>query len=133
MLTPDDPCPCESGRAYGACCEPYLSRRENAPTAEALMRSRYVAYKLKNTDYLAYSWDPETCPDDFFMDDGGRWLGLKIKATEAGGEGDTSGMVEFVARYKVNGQGLRLHERSRFRRFEGRWVYVDGDLVEKKR
>ena len=133
MLNLNDPCPCESGREFGACCEPYLSLREEAPTAEALMRSRYVAYKLKNADYLRRSWDPETCPDDFFAEEGGRWLGLKIQRTEAGGVEDATGAVEFVARYKIQGRGLRLHEVSRFKRHEGRWVYVDGDLIEKSR
>ncbi|MCB1736007.1 MAG: SEC-C domain-containing protein [Gammaproteobacteria bacterium] len=131
MLTLTDLCPCESGLEYGHCCEPYLNRREEAPTAEALMRSRYVAYKLGNADYLRHSWDPATCPEDLSIDDDGRWLGLKIKHTEAGGVEDDTGTVEFVARYKVQGRGLRLHEISRFKRHHGNWVYVDGDLIEK--
>lgn len=131
MLKPNDPCPCESGRAYGECCQPYLDRREEAPTAEALMRARYCAYKLRNAAYLRHSWDPETVPADLFLDDGGRWIGLKIRHVEAGGPNDSGGTVEFVARYKVDGRGLRLHEISRFVRYQGRWVYVDGDLVEK--
>jgi SEC-C motif-containing protein len=35
--------------------------------------------------------------------------------------------VEFVARYRMQGQAVRLHERSRFVREGGRWFYVDGD------
>ena len=35
--------------------------------------------------------------------------------------------VEFVARYKPPvGPAVRLHERSRFIRQDGRWLYVDG-------
>jgi uncharacterized protein YchJ len=37
--------------------------------------------------------------------------------------------VEFVARSRLAGRGQRLHERSRFVREEGRWFYVDGDLL----
>ena len=35
--------------------------------------------------------------------------------------------VAFVARYRVAGAAVRLHERSRFVREDGRWFYVDGD------
>ena len=39
--------------------------------------------------------------------------------------------VEFVARYRVQGRGGRLHERSRFRRdAQGRWLYVDGTFPQ---
>ena len=37
-------CPCGSGRPYEECCETYIEGRETAPTAEALMRSRYAAH-----------------------------------------------------------------------------------------
>ena len=39
-------CPCGSGRPYEECCETYIEGRETAPTAEALMRSRYAAHTL---------------------------------------------------------------------------------------
>jgi len=101
------------------------------PTAEALMRSRYTAYVLGNESYLSKTWHPNTRPDDLDADDGGRWLGLKIIRTEAGGPEDETGLVEFVARYKIGGRGHRLHETSRFVGYEGRWVYVDGEIDEK--
>jgi SEC-C motif domain protein len=37
--------------------------------------------------------------------------------------------VEFVARSRLDGRGQRLHERSRFVREQGRWLYVDGDIL----
>ena len=37
-------------------------------------------------------------------------------------------VVEFVARYRVAGRAVRLHETSRFVREGGLWFYVDGDL-----
>jgi SEC-C motif-containing protein len=52
---------------------------------------------------------------------------LRIRATEGGGEDDVSGVVEYVARYKVDGKGHRLHEVSRFLKSEGRWYYRDGE------
>jgi len=38
-------CPCGSGTAYAACCEP-MHQGAPALTAEALMRSRYSAFVL---------------------------------------------------------------------------------------
>jgi SEC-C motif-containing protein len=55
-----------------------------------------------------------------------KWLGLKIIATRDGGASDDAGEVEFVARYKVQGRAVRLHERSRFVREQGYGYYLDG-------
>lgn len=43
-------CPCESGLKYAECCQAYHARRSVAPTAEALMRSRYAAYVLGESE-----------------------------------------------------------------------------------
>ena len=45
-------CYCGSGHLFEDCCEPYIKRKSNPPTAEALMRSRYSAYCIANADYL---------------------------------------------------------------------------------
>jgi len=130
-LQPGDPCPCDSGSAFGDCCQPIISARRPADTAEALMRSRYSAFVLMDLAHLRRSWHPDTLPADLQPDPDSRWLGLKIKASEAGGADDDHGTVEFVARFKRQGRGHRLHENSRFTRFNGLWVYVDGELIEK--
>ncbi len=121
-----NPCPCNSAKPFKDCCQPYLERVTNAPTAEALMRSRYTAFVLKNEAYLRYSWHPDNCPSVMHLNDDTRWLGLKIIRTSAGGIDDDTGEVEFIARSKRNGKASRLHETSRFTRFKDRWVYIDG-------
>ncbi|WP_238946869.1 YchJ family protein [Seongchinamella unica] len=119
-------CPCGGG-AYGDCCQRYLQGEALAPTAEALMRSRYSAFALGMEDYLLASWHPRTRPSRVRLDPQQKWIGLSIKSTEAGREDDVNGVVEFVARFKIAGKGHRLHERSRFENIEGRWFYLDGD------
>ena len=119
-------CPCASGKPFIDCCKSLLDQSREAATAEALMRSRYTAFVLKDEDYLRHSWHPDTCPADIHLSDSTRWLGLSIIKTVAGGVSDSSGEVEFVARSKNNGKAHRLHENSRFCRFENRWVYLDG-------
>jgi SEC-C motif-containing protein len=58
-----------------------------------------------------------------------QWLGLEIVATARGGEREDDGVVEFVARGVTRGAPFAQHERSRFRRLDGRWCYVDGEAV----
>ena len=94
------------------------------------MRSRYSAFVACDADYLRASWHPDTRPSRVRFDPDQRWLGLSIKDTEAGSEHDTEGVVEFVARFKVQGRGHRLRERSRFERIEGRWYYLDGEHLD---
>lgn len=122
-------CPCGSGKKFDACCAGYLSGTAIAPTAEALMRSRYVAYSLGNEAYLRASWDERTLPAERLVhDEPTKWLGLEIKKHQA--QGDTA-TVEFVARYKISGRAHRLHEISRFVRHDGHWFYVDGTFPKK--
>ena len=95
------------------------------------MRSRYSAYVRGQEDYLLATWHPDFRPRQLALDTGQKWLGLKIKATSNGLAHDAIGTVEFVARYKVDGRGFRLHETSRFVCEAGRWYYTDGDLHAK--
>jgi SEC-C motif-containing protein len=120
-------CPCDSGKEYRHCCGPLLSGEQPAGTAEQLMRSRYTAFVLADEKYLRKTWHPQTCPSRIEVNDGSRWLGLKIRSIDRGGVHDDEGTVEFVARYKVAGRGHRLHEASRFIRLQGQWRYLDGD------
>jgi SEC-C motif-containing protein len=121
-------CPCgDANKEYTDCCARYLNGREDAATAEVLMRSRYTAYTLENEDYLLATWHPSTRPDSLKLADGPhkKWLGLRVSRHEQTGENHS--VVEFVARYKVGGRAHRLHEISRFVREGGRWFYVDGE------
>ena len=122
-------CPCGTGKSRGECCGPYLNGHAHAPTAEALMRSRFVAYCDENRGYLLSSWHPDTRPVDLtFEDDGLRWTRLEVVHTEAGASTDQAGVVEFKAHYRSGRKVGLLHERSRFARKDTHWVYVDGDL-----
>lgn len=120
-------CPCQSGKSYNQCCRPYHDGKA-APTAEALMRSRYSAYVLGNGAYLHRTWHSSTRPNkkslmQLPLTD---WQGLEIVHTEQGSEQDVSGVVEFIAHYRDGDQPQVLHETSRFVREAGKWYYVDG-------
>ena len=119
-------CPCGLPRAYEACCGRYHTGPATAPTAEALMRSRYSAFVKGDAGYLLRTWHPRTRPGRLDLDPGVRWTGLRILATSDGSAFHTTGTVEFRASHR----GGSLHEVSRFERVDGAWVYVDGDFVD---
>ena len=127
--TAANPCPCGSALPYAACCGRWHAGalRLQAPSAEALMRSRYSAYVLGLGDYLRDTWHPRTRPAEApVLDPAVRWLGLEVRRHDVL-DADHA-LVEFVARSKVGGRATRLHETSRFVREGGRWTYLDGDI-----
>lgn len=126
---PDPPCPCGASVRYAACCGRWHAGplHLQAPTAEALMRSRYSAYVLGLLDYLRDTWHPRTRPALLEPTEPGlRWLGLDVKRQTVIDADHAS--VAFVARSKLGGRAHRLHETSRFERVDGRWFYVEGDV-----
>jgi SEC-C motif-containing protein len=82
-------------------------------------------------DYLLATWHPAHRPATLDFEPGAKWLGLQVHSHRVTGA-DTA-EVEFVARHRVGGRAVRLHERSRFVRepVDGvaRWLYLDGDLL----
>jgi SEC-C motif-containing protein len=126
-------CPCSAGAAappYPDCCARYHAGPLHllAPTAEALMRSRYSAFVLDKIDYLLDTWHASTRPASLDANPSGlKWLGLDVRRHQVTDEAHA--IVEFVARSRLAGRAQRLHEISRFVREGGRWFYVDGDMA----
>lgn len=95
------------------------------------MRSRYSAFVLCNEEYLLATWHPSTRPSSVPFDKAQKWLGLTV--VDATITGEHSAEVEFIARSRVsNAAAVRHHERSRFIREAGKWLYVDGDLTNSR-
>ncbi len=138
----DAPCHCRVREAaplsYGQCCQPWhqgLAEGRHAPTPEALMRSRYSAYALAQTNdafgrsllsYLLATWHTGTKPGEMELQPL-QWTGLELLHAQTDGD---AGVVEFIAHHKLNGKGVRMHETSRFLRVNGAWKYLDGDVSE---
>ncbi|MEU4095739.1 YchJ family metal-binding protein [Streptomyces sp. NPDC026673] len=122
--SPGAPCPCGLPAAYGDCCGRYHSGHAEAPTAEALMRSRYSAYAVRDAAYVLRTWHPETRPADLDLDRHLRWERLEILSTTDGSAFHSEGTVAFRAHYSLRGEHDAMEEHSRFIRHEGAWVYV---------
>lgn len=93
------------------------------------MRSRYTAFALRNEAYLLASWHASTRPASLDLQQSPfpKWLGLKVITHKT--QDANHATVEFVARHKLAGRAQRLHEVSRFVREDGRWFYLDGEIV----
>ena len=111
------------------------------------MRSRYSAFCEGAIDYLVathHSGSRSTAERTEIEQSISRtdWVNLLIVSTEKGRENDAEGIVEFAAAFRQKSlnvllgasQGTsndisQLHERSRFTRENGKWVYLDGDQL----
>lgn len=124
-------CPCNSLKPATECCLPIIKGTKQAITAEELMRSRYTAFTLGNSDYLMISHHSSTRPikDKKNIEKWAKsvqWLNLNIISTDKGSSNHINGYVEFKATYLENGQIQQIHENSLFEREKGLWVYVSG-------
>jgi SEC-C motif-containing protein len=124
-------CPCKSREPYATCCEPFHLGRKKPETAEQLMRSRYSAYFFRLVDYLVSTTHPDTRERNLkaHLEETiheANWRFLTILGSSKGGVADKTGKVEFVAEYFLGTEAHELHERSRFKRHQGAWKYLDG-------
>lgn len=120
-------CYCGSQNNASDCCELFINGTKKAPTAEALMRSRYVAYVTHAIDYLVETTHVSERKyhlksDILNWSVSNKWLKLEIiKATE--------NTVEFKAYFiDCNGKNQIHHEDSTFVFENGSWFYVDGSF-----
>ncbi len=125
-------CVCGSGRAFGKCCEPFLTYKARPKTVKQLVRSRYAAYALEgdgHREYLVRTWHPATAQNIRMADliaDGHTWTGLEILDSRQKGD---LGRVEFRATYSVDGGPDQVHhETSAFHRHKGVWLYLEGEV-----
>lgn len=97
------------------------------------MRSRYTAYTQGAVDYLIAT---TAAPARLALDRDElveyckhlRGVSLQVVETVAGGPGDATGVVQFVATLRAHGRKFVQRERSRFIREDGRWVYEGGEV-----
>lgn len=128
-------CPCGSGQPYAKCCEPVISGKTKAPTAEALMRARYSAYVKHEIGFIASSCVRSEGEADIDLEETRRWseesewIGLVIHSTTKGGPNDEEGVVDFSATYARKGLKDEHHEIAGFKKVNGEWLYAEGRMA----
>lgn len=94
------------------------------------MRSRYSAYCLGEVDYLIKTHHPDKRQEGDSQSlkqsiEETQWLGLKVIRHKPSAQLAT---VEFIGFYQEEPIG-QLHEKSCFIKQDGKWFYVDGDIL----
>lgn len=121
-------CPCCSGKLYENCCKPFHTGEKHAPTAEALMRSRFSAFAIPDGEYLMKTTLPtkrkfHNKKDLQEWGEINEWTKLEILKS-------TLNQVEFKAYYNdENGKPQIHHEFSLFQKENDRWHYVSGEFL----
>jgi SEC-C motif-containing protein len=124
-VTPADRCPCGTGRTFGECCRPLLARERAAATAEELMRSRFTAHFVKDFEHVHRTY-AKTAGEPYVADpEAGKtaWTRLVIHSHETGANPETAS-VDFSAYYREGEKEQALHEKARFQRIGGAWMYT---------
>ena len=114
-------CPCGSGTAFAACCEPIIKGTRESETAEELMRARYTAFVTGAIDFIVESTHSRTRKEidlSFIREwsETSTWRGLQILETKT--VNDNKAFVSFEAQFTQNGEDVSHRERSLFEREE---------------
>ena len=118
-------CPCGSLISLQECCLPYIQGDIIVPTAEKLMRARFTAFYLNDSEYLYktthVSQKKYTNKSDILAwAQINTWQKLEIINS-------TENTVEFKAYYLDHNKVPQIHhEKSTFIFFQNNWFYVDG-------
>lgn len=131
-------CHCGSGATYAKCCKPFVTGKKQAETAEQLMRARYSAYVVAEMDFIFETTHPDHRAG--YDHEGTKawaetseWLGLEIISTTKGEADDSTGEVEFVARFKdEGGTAHEHHEQAKFKKENGIWYFTDGVMPKQQ-
>jgi SEC-C motif-containing protein len=127
-------CPCHSQKTYDECCKKY--HEGSLPVnAVDLMRSRYAAYALNLATYIIQTTD---CENPEFEPDFKKWQKqieafskstefCDLKILDFKQEGDQA-TVSFYANLKQMGQDMSFTEKSTFRKINGKWLYLKGEV-----
>jgi len=122
-------CPCCSKLDFDDCCGPIIQGAA-APTAEALMRSRYTAFAIRKLDHVEQTHAPEVY-NDFNRAEAERlaeeceWHCLEIRKTTETGDITE---IEYLLKFRRNKQNIEKVALSRFRRENGQWLFVSSEI-----
>ena len=119
-------CPCCSGKDFADCCEPFLNKTVLPSSPEALMRSRYSAYVLKNPQYILDTTHPSKrkyhrLEDIIKWSTESHWIRLEVISA-------LKDRVKFKAYYRDKWGNAHIHvEHSQFKREKGIWYFYDAE------
>ncbi|WP_199612041.1 YchJ family protein [Flocculibacter collagenilyticus] len=130
-------CPCCSEKPFENCCGPIIEGKSKAHSPEQLMRSRFTAYTLCNSNYIFQTYSKQSQLDNT-VDDIDAWAKqvefIKLDITNSDDialNNHATGQVEFIAHYLYGNEYHQLHELSDFIVENNEWKYHSGTIFER--
>lgn len=129
------PCSCKSGKKYKKCCKSFHDGILPKTSLE-LMRSRYCAFALNNTDYIINTTHPlnnDFTPNRDAWAEGISSFSLNTDFNNLEIidfiDGKTESYVTFKATLKQEEDDISFTEKSKFLKENGKWLYVNGEFL----
>ncbi|WP_152633001.1 YchJ family protein [Aliarcobacter butzleri] len=131
-------CPCGSLKKYKKCCKIFHDNIKKPSNALELMKSRFSAYAFEQSEYIIKTTHKDN-PD--FSTNISVWREeiemfskntnfekLEVLNFE---ESEFEAFVTFKASLFQNNNDISFIEKSRFKKLDDIWLYVDGEFYDK--
>lgn len=136
-LTVNSPCPCGSLLKYKKCCRAFHDNIKNPSNALELMKSRFSAYAYKQSNYIIKTTDKENQDYSENILEWKKEIEIFCSNTNFDKleilefiEGEIESFVTFRANLFQNKNDISFIEKSRFKKEDNIWFYVDGEFLE---
>jgi len=131
-------CPCGSLKKYKKCCKIFHDNIKKPSNALELMKSRFSAYAFEQSEYIiktTYKDNPDFSTNISVWKEEIKMFSkntnfekLEILNFE---ESEFEAFVTFKATLFQNNNDISFIEKSRFKKLDGIWLYVDGEFYDK--
>ena len=136
-LPVNNTCPCGSLQKYKKCCKVFHDKISFPKTALELMKSRFSAFAVCNSEYIIFTTHPNNSNfttnlkswnnDILNFSENTKFEKLEILEFI---DGEVESFVTFKATLFQDKNDISFIEKSRFLKTEGIWKYVDGQLID---
>lgn len=136
-LTVNSPCPCGSPLKYKKCCKVFHDNIKNPLNALELMKSRFSAYAFKQSNYIIKTTHKENQDYSENILEWEKEIEIFSSNTDFDKleilefiKGEIESFVTFRATLFQNKNDVSFIEKSRFKKEDNIWLYVDGQFLE---
>lgn len=136
-LTVNSPCPCGSPLKYKKCCKVFHDNIKNPLNALELMKSRFSAYAFKQSNYIIKTTHKENQDYSENILEWEKEIEIFSSNTDFDKleilefiKGEIESFVTFRANLFQNKNDVSFIEKSRFKKEDNIWLYVDGEFLE---
>lgn len=135
-LTVNLTCPCGSNLKYKKCCKVFHDNIKDPSNALELMKSRFTAYAFNQSNYIVKTTHKENQDYSENISEWKKEIEFFSSITDFDKleilefiEGEIESFVTFKATLIQNKNDVSFIEKSRFKKEDNIWLYVDGEFL----